>query len=153
MNQKTKSLILWSAKCKLSFKFCNPKKTTWTIFGLTLPNYHCPIPSAQNNLIIQSNHNYLLPMKIKLSKNLLNPSALNNPNEDCHASFSPQWWSDLNYPHATYCLRAINTPIKLNTNLLSICDLIIPKIYLARMLKHLGISFLKSATKLKDQHM
>ncbi len=41
---------------------------------------HCPTPSAQNNMISQSNQNYFLPMKIQLSKNLLNPYALNNSN-------------------------------------------------------------------------
>jgi hypothetical protein len=50
---------------------------------------HCPTPSAQNNMIPQSNQNYFLPMNIQFSKSLLNPYALNNSNEGCHASSSP----------------------------------------------------------------
>jgi hypothetical protein len=70
--------------------FTIPKKQHEPFLDSPCQINHCPIPSAQNNLIIQSNHNYLLPMKIKLLKNLLNSCALNNSNEDCHVSFSPQ---------------------------------------------------------------
>jgi hypothetical protein len=67
------------------------QKKIGIILKFTLPKFdHYPTPIVQNNLIIQSNHNYFQPMKIQLSKSLSNLYVVNNANEDCWASFSLQ---------------------------------------------------------------
>jgi hypothetical protein len=73
--------------CHLSFAI--PKKQHEPFFNSPCQINHCPTPSAQNNMILQTNQIYYLPMKIQFSKSLLNHDALNNLNEDYQASFSP----------------------------------------------------------------
>jgi len=56
--------------------FAIPKKQYEQFLDSPCQINHCPIRSAQNNLIFQSNHNYLLPMKTKLSKNSIKSLCL-----------------------------------------------------------------------------
>ncbi len=87
MNEKTMLLILWNVNCHSSCLIS--KKEQEQFLSLPCQINHCPTPIVQNNLIIQSNHNYLQPMKIQLLENTLNPYAMNNLYEDHQANFSP----------------------------------------------------------------
>jgi hypothetical protein len=77
-----------SENCHLSFVI--PEKKHEPFFNSPCQINHCPTPSAQNNMIPQSNQNYFLPMKIQFLKSVLNLYALSNLNEDCQARPSPR---------------------------------------------------------------
>jgi hypothetical protein len=48
-------------------------------------------------------------MRIQLLESLSNPYVVKNSDKDCQASSSPQWWSNLNYPSATYNISKLST--------------------------------------------
>ncbi len=85
MNKKTKLLVqneMQSANYHSSFLIL--ETTIMFLVHLTNVKFNpYPAPIAQNNLIPQSNHNYLQPMKIQLSKSFLNLYVVNNSDGDC----------------------------------------------------------------------
>jgi hypothetical protein len=134
MNKKTKLLVqneVQSANYHSSFVilgntiifFSSPCQCQINLYPTTI---------AQNNLIPQSNHNYLQPTKIQLLESLSNLYVVNN------LSFGQfiitlMIRSKLSTSNLQ-CLRVVNIPAKLNTHSISIYDLEIPNICLARKL-------------------
>jgi hypothetical protein len=59
-------------------------------------------------------------MTIQLLKSLLNPYAMNNLYKDCQASFSQEWWFDLNYPPIAYNIWELSTHQQYQTHIVSL---------------------------------
>ncbi len=91
-----------------------------------------PTPIAQNNLIPQSNHNYLQPMKIQLLESRSILYVMNNLSLG-QFFIMLMIWSKLS-SNNLQCLRVVNIPTRMNRCSISIYDPKIPSICLARKL-------------------
>jgi hypothetical protein len=111
MNKKDKIVSSkWSAKCKLSFKFCNLKNNI--NFLTHLANAKLILIQLQLFKIIWFLNQIIIifsQWRFNFLEILSNLYVMNNSNVDHQVNFSPWWWFGLNYPLTTYNVSKLST--------------------------------------------